>query len=71
MVDLQVSTLDGDRGLLGEEVVEEFKGRLRGQLLQPGDNGYDGARMLWNGMIDKRPALIARCRGAADVIRAC
>src|SRR4029453_13317969 len=49
---------------------DEFKAGLRGQLLSPGDEGYDGARRLWNGMFDRRPALIARCGGAADVIRA-
>jgi FAD/FMN-containing dehydrogenase len=40
---------------------------FRGALLGPGDAGYDRARRLWNGAIDKRPALIARCTGAADV----
>ena len=49
---------------------DEFKAGLRGQLLSPGDEGYDGARKLWNGMFDRRPAFIARCAGAADVIRA-
>lgn len=49
---------------------DEFKAGLRGQLLSPGDDGYDRARKLWNGMFDRRPALIARCAGAADVIRA-
>ena len=49
---------------------DEFKAGLRGQLLSPGDEGYDRARKLWNGMFDRRPALIARCAGAADVIRA-
>ena len=48
----------------------ELKAGLRGQLLSPGDEGYDRARKLWNGMFDRRPALIARCAGAADVIRA-
>jgi FAD/FMN-containing dehydrogenase len=41
---------------------------LRGKLLRPNDEGYDAARQVWNGMIDKRPALIARCVGAGDVI---
>src|SRR6266516_6063160 len=50
--------------------VEDFKARLRGQLLRPGDDAYDEARKLWNGMFDRRPALIARCAGAADVISA-
>jgi FAD/FMN-containing dehydrogenase len=49
------------------EVVDAFKATLRGSVLQPGDPDYDGARALWNGMIDRRPALIARCAGAADV----
>jgi len=49
---------------------DEFKAGLRGQLLSPSDDGYDRARKLWNGMFDRRPALIARCAGAADVIRA-
>ena len=50
--------------------VEEFKARLRGSLLHPGEDGYDQARKIWNGMFDRRPALIARCAGAADVISA-
>ena len=49
---------------------EEFKARLRGSLLHPGEDGYDQARKIWNGMFDRRPALIARCAGAADVISA-
>ena len=39
-------------------------------MLRPGEGGYDEARIVWNGMIDRRPALIARCAGAADVIAA-
>src|ERR1700752_3263294 len=49
--------------------LETFKASLRGELLCPGDAGYDDARKIWNGMIDKRPACIARCSGVADVIR--
>ena len=41
---------------------------LRGELIQPGDAGYDDARKLYNGMIDKKPRLIARCVDAADVM---
>ena len=43
---------------------------LDGQLLTPGDAGYDAARQVWNGAIDRKPGLIARCTGAGDVIRA-
>jgi len=44
-----------------------LKGRLRGGIVEPGDPGYDEARALYNGMIDKRPRVIARCADAADV----
>ena len=55
---------------IDEATVQEYRARLRGALLGPGDTGYDAARQVWNGMIDKRPALIARCAGVADVIQA-
>ena len=50
--------------------LQSLRGGLRGALLQPGDAGYDAARHVWNGSIDRKPALIARCTGAADVIAA-
>lgn len=50
--------------------VEELRKSFRGSILQPGDDGYEGARRIWNGMIDKRPAAIARCAGSADVMAA-
>jgi len=70
VVDLQVITNTGASTVLTEALVEEFQTSLRGPLLQPGDAGYDDARIVWNGMIDRRPALIARCAGVADVIQA-
>jgi len=51
-------------------LVEELAATLRGPVLRPDDSGYDDARRIWNGMIDKRPALIARCTGTADVVSA-
>jgi FAD/FMN-containing dehydrogenase len=51
-------------------MIENFAAALRGQLLRPGDETYERARKIWNGMFDRRPALIARCAGAADVIAA-
>ena len=48
--------------------VQALRAQLRGTLLQPGDTGYDTARKVYNAMIDKRPALIARCADVADVI---
>jgi len=71
MADQQVITTTGTTlktSLLKDSLIQEFKAHLQGALLQPGDTGYDEARKIWNGMIDKRPALIARCLGAADVI---
>jgi hypothetical protein len=56
--------------LFDDAVVAEFKASLRGELLLPQDAGYDDARTVWNAMIDKHPALIARCLGAVDVISA-
>src|ERR1700730_12621539 len=46
----------------------KLAGTVSGQLLQPGDADYDEARKVHNGLVDKRPALIARCRGVADVV---
>jgi FAD/FMN-containing dehydrogenase len=62
--------LTADNALIEQAAVEEFIARLRGQLLRPGDDTYDEARKLWNGMFDRRPALIARCAGTADVMNA-
>src|SRR5438105_1177837 len=56
--------------LLAEATVQEFRSRLRGQLIRPEDDGYAQARKVYNAMIDKRPAFIAHCVDAADVISA-
>ena len=47
--------------------VEAFRMQLRGELLEPSSPSFDATRVVWNGMIDRQPALIARCRNAADV----
>ncbi|RMF93025.1 MAG: FAD-binding oxidoreductase [Nitrospinota bacterium] len=60
----------GGETILETATVEAFKTCLRGEVLTPSDAGYDEARLLWNGMHDKHPALIARCTGVADVIDA-
>jgi FAD/FMN-containing dehydrogenase len=56
--------------IIDEAAVQSFATSLRGPLLRPDDDGYDEARAIWNGMIDKHPALIARCTGTADVAAA-
>ncbi|HEU5431768.1 MAG TPA: FAD-binding oxidoreductase [Thermomicrobiales bacterium] len=53
---------------LDAAAVDELAANLRGELVRPGDPAYDEARRVWNGMIDRRPAAIARCRGVADVV---
>ena len=68
MVDLRVTTTTGARSMLEEAAVEGFRSSLRGEMLCPGDEGYDEARKVWNAMVDKKPAIIARCAGVADVI---
>src|SRR5215212_11439197 len=55
---------------LDDVAVQNLMSRLRGDLILPGDAGYEQARKIYNGMIDKRPALIARCVDVADVIGA-
>jgi FAD/FMN-containing dehydrogenase len=47
-----------------------FGERFEGELILPGSAGYDAARIVWNGMIDRRPAVVARCKGVADVVEA-
>jgi FAD/FMN-containing dehydrogenase len=51
-------------------VSDTFRSAFRGELIAPGDPGYDEARAVYNGMIDRRPRLIARCADVADVIAA-
>jgi FAD/FMN-containing dehydrogenase len=69
MGDLLVTTAEGADTVLTEAEVATFKAHLRGPLLRPGEAGYEEARQVWNGLIDRRPALIARCAGVADVLQ--
>ena len=50
--------------------VQTLRDHLDGQLLLPGDPGYDDARTVWNAMIDRRPRMIVRCAGVRDVVTA-
>src|SRR6266516_627522 len=52
------------------EAIDGFAAGVLGPVLCPGDVGYDEARRIWNGLIDRRPALIVLCTGAADVVDA-
>ncbi len=53
-----------------EVTIAAFRASLRGELIEPGDPSYDAARKVYNGMIDRRPRLIARCADVADVMTA-
>ena len=63
-------TTSTKRRSLDPDAVESYADNLRGELIGDNDPQYDDARKIWNGMIDKRPALIARCSGTADVVAA-
>src|ERR1700684_3263206 len=56
--------------MLNEAKILAFRAILRGGLIEPGDSSYDAARKVYNGMIDRRPRLIARCADVADVMSA-
>jgi FAD/FMN-containing dehydrogenase len=60
----------GTHVMLDSEAVQEFIAGVRGAVFRPGDPGYDDARAIWNGLIDRRPELIVQCTGAADVVDA-
>ncbi|MGV1010169.1 MAG: FAD-binding oxidoreductase [Dermatophilaceae bacterium] len=53
---------------LGEATIAELRGSIEGTVAVPGDPDYDEARTVWNAVIDRRPALVLRCTGIADVI---
>lgn len=68
--DVPATGLAGKQVVLKNAEIEDLRASLRGQLLVPGQEGYDAARKVWNGAFNKKPALIARCAGAADVAQA-
>ena len=68
--DLMVRGLDGATKSIPFDIVTALRGKLCGTLALPGEDGYDAARIIWNAMVDRRPGLVVRCRGAADVINA-
>jgi hypothetical protein len=58
---LQIKAVSGGDAVIKEQDFDEFRSRFRGKLIQPGDDGYDKVRKVYNSMIDRRPGLIARC----------
>ncbi len=68
--DIPAIKLSGEATTIPAAAVKAFAANLHGRLITASDADYDHARRLWNKMIDKRPALIAQCSGAADVVHA-
>ena len=69
LANLSIRTNDGGSATVPAEALEALRGALRGTFCLPGDPAFETARTVWNAMIDRRPALIVRAAGAADVIR--
>jgi FAD/FMN-containing dehydrogenase len=65
---MRVKTMEVRETDLKQDILDGLKKRLWGPTFAPGDVGYDESRTVWNGMIDRKPALVARCLGIADVI---
>jgi len=65
---MKAKTIGNREVELKAELVNGLKTRLRGPVLLPGEAGYDESRTVWNAMIDRKPALVARCLGVADVV---
>jgi FAD/FMN-containing dehydrogenase len=70
MSGIRITTLSDEEAFLSEDVIQNLKGLIQGDVLLPSHDEYDQARKIWNGMIDKHPAFIVRCTGPADVIDA-
>lgn len=67
---IQLTGMDGGKVDLPPEAFQAFRGSFSGAVLAPGDEAYEDTRRIWNGMIDRRPGLIARCMGTADAAQA-
>ena len=70
MSELQAVTIGGSTVGLSQAKVDGFRKKLQGGLVLATDHGYDALRQVWNGQIDRRPALIARVAGAKDIAAA-
>jgi FAD/FMN-containing dehydrogenase len=70
MQDLKINKLNGGIATITPEALGPFRAALGGQALLPGESGYDQARTVWNGTVDKHPGLVVRCAGPSDVIQA-
>jgi hypothetical protein len=70
MLSLSIATRSGTTKSISTDIIDKFKAEMRGELITPADDQFESSRKIWNGMIDKKPVLIARCAGVEDVINA-
>ncbi|MDJ0728064.1 MAG: hypothetical protein QNJ38_23450 [Prochloraceae cyanobacterium] len=70
MTTLATTELNGGKAAISTEEINVLQSKLNGSLIRAGDANYDEARQIWNGMFDKRPAIIVRCANATDAINA-
>ncbi|MFA9460068.1 FAD-binding oxidoreductase [Thiohalorhabdus sp. Cl-TMA] len=69
MTELRIRSLNGGETTLSRDALDAFAGGVRGMVITDGSPEYESSRSIWNAMIDKRPALIVRATGPADVLR--
>src|SRR5262249_7762361 len=70
MNEMSLTNLETGKTVVSAAIIEALGMQQRGTLLDASDPAYDEARTIWNAMIDRKPALIAQCFGAADVMNA-
>src|SRR5689334_7802026 len=68
--EMERSGRPGEPPMSLQQAITEFRGQFRGVVIEPQDAGYDEARKVYNGMIDRRPRLIVKCTDVADVMAA-
>ena len=67
---MATSLMNAAGAAVGDSAIEQLRAACQGVVIRPGDSLYDSARRIWNASVDKRPGLIVRCSGLADVIAA-
>src|SRR5436190_18174065 len=67
---LDLRTLKDTTATISDDALAILKSSFSGRVIAPGDAAYDGARQVWNSLIDRRPGLIVQARGLADVVEA-
>lgn len=62
------NTGESNNSYISDEAIQELRNKVRGQVLMPGNEDYEAARVIWNAMVNKQPSVILRCSGSDDVI---